>query len=77
VNAQSKVVGGGVAGIREQGSFAVADAQLGYRVNEKLRAFLTVNNLLDRVYYVRVGSINTYNIFGEPRNFLLTLRASY
>ncbi len=77
VNAQSKVVGGGVAGIREQGSFAVADAQLGYRVNEKLRAFLTVNNLLDRVYYVRVGSTNTYNIFGEPRNFLLTLRASY
>jgi len=77
VNAQSGVVGAGVAGIREQGSFAVASAQLGYRFNEHLRVFATVNNLFDRVYYVRVGSINTYNNYGEPRNILLTLRASY
>ncbi|WP_374599146.1 TonB-dependent siderophore receptor [Sphingosinicella sp.] len=77
VNAQSKVVGAGIAGIREQGAFAVASAQLGYRFNERLRLFATVNNLFDKVYYVRVGSINTYNNYGEPRNVLLTLRASY
>ncbi|MBB4633632.1 TonB-dependent siderophore receptor [Sphingosinicella soli] len=77
VNAQSKVVGAGVAGIREQGSFAVANAQLGYRFNEHLRAFATVNNLFDKVYYVRVGSLNTYNNYGEPRSVLLTLRAKY
>jgi outer membrane receptor for ferric coprogen and ferric-rhodotorulic acid len=77
VNAQSKVVGGGVAGIREQGAFAVASAQLGYRFNEQLRVFATVNNLFDKVYYARVGSINTYNNYGEPRNVLLTLRANY
>lgn len=77
VNAQSKVVGAGVPGIREQGSFAVASAQLGYRFNEHLRLFASVNNLFDKVYYVRVGSINTYNNYGEPRNVLLTLRANY
>lgn len=77
VNAQSGVVGAGVAGIREQGSFAVANAQLGYRFNEHLRVFATVNNLFDKVYYVRVGSLNTYNNYGEPRNVMVTLRAKY
>lgn len=33
-----------------------------------------VNNLFDRTYYARIGSINTYNTFGDPRNFLVTLR---
>lgn len=77
VNGQSKVVGGGVAGVREQGAFAVAGAQLGWRFDQNLRAFVSVNNLFDKVYYQRVGSINTYNFYGEPRNFLLTLRANY
>lgn len=77
VNGQSGVVGGGVEGVREQDAFAIVGAQLGWRFNDNLRAFASVNNLLDKTYYQRVGSINTYNFYGEPRNFLLTLRASY
>lgn len=77
LNGQSSVVGGGVGGVREQGPFAVASAQLGYRFNANLRAFLSVNNLFDKVYYVRVGSINTYNTFGDPRNLLITMRANF
>lgn len=77
LNGQSGVLGGGVAGIREQEAFAVAGVQLGWRFNEQLRAFVSVNNLFDKVYYQRVGSTNTYNFYGEPRNVLLTLRASY
>jgi outer membrane receptor for ferric coprogen and ferric-rhodotorulic acid len=77
LNGQSGVVAGGVAGVREQSPFAIAGAQLGWRFNEALRAFVSVNNLFDKVYYQRVGSINTYNFYGEPRNFLLTLRANY
>jgi len=77
VNGQSGVVGGGVAGIREQGPFAVAGGQIGWRFNEHLRAFVAVNNVFDKVYYQRVGSPNTYNFYGEPRSFLLTLRANY
>lgn len=77
LNGQSGVIGGGVAGVREQGSFAVASAQVGWRFNERLRAFVSVNNLFDEVYYVRVGSINSLNTFGEPRSVLLTMRAGF
>ena len=76
-NGQSGVIAGGVAGVREQAPFAIAGAQLGWRVNDGLRAFVSLNNVFDKVYYQRVGSINTYNFYGEPRNVLLTLRASY
>jgi len=77
VNGQSRVIAGGVAGIREQGPFAVVGAQVGWRFSENLRAFLSVNNIFDKVYYQRVGAINTYNFYGEPRNFLLTLQVKY
>lgn len=77
LNGQSGVIGGGVAGVREQDAFAIVGAQLGWRIDQNLRAFVSVNNLFDKVYYQRVGSINTYNFYGEPRNFLVTLRANY
>lgn len=77
VNGQSGVIAGGVPDVREQAPFAVVGGQLGWRVNDDLRAFVSVNNVFDKVYYQRVGSINTYNFYGEPRNVLLTLRASY
>ncbi|MEG3086739.1 TonB-dependent siderophore receptor [Sphingomonas sp. PB4P5] len=77
LNGQSGVVAGGVAGVREQQAFAVAGAQLGWRFSPNLRAFVSANNVFDKVYYQRVGSINTYNFYGEPRNVLLTLRANY
>lgn len=77
LNGQSAVEGGGVPDIREQGAFAVAGAQFGWRFSDKLRAFASVNNLFDKKYYQRVGSVNTYNFYGEPRNILLTLRAEY
>ena len=77
VTGQSKVIAGGLADVREQKAFAVAGAQIGWRASPHLRAFVSVNNLFDKVYYQRVGSINTYNFYGEPRNVLLTLRANY
>jgi outer membrane receptor for ferric coprogen and ferric-rhodotorulic acid len=77
LNGQSDVTGAGVPGLREQKAFAVAGAQLGWRFSESLRAFVSVNNVFDKVYYQRVGSLNTYNFYGEPRSALLTLRASY
>lgn len=72
--AQSRIIGTGVAGLREQGAYAVANAQLGYTLGERASINVQVNNLFDRKYYARIGSINTYNIFGDPRNFLVTLR---
>lgn len=77
VNGQSGVVGAGIKGVREQAAFAVASAQFGWRLSPNLRAFASVNNVFDKVYYQRVGSPNTYNFYGEPRNVLVTLRANY
>ncbi|MDV3458316.1 TonB-dependent siderophore receptor [Sphingomonas sp. HF-S4] len=77
VNGQSSVVAGGVPGVREQAPFAVAGALLGWRFSPNVWAFVSANNVFDKVYFQRVGSINTYNFYGEPRNFLLTLRANY
>ena len=77
VTAQSSVLGAGVEGLREQDGYALANLQVGYRFDDNLRAFLSVNNLFDKTYYARVGPINTYNYFGEPRNVMLTIRSRY
>lgn len=77
-------VGGGVRAqsrtsrnnVSWQGGYTVVDAQVGYKVNRNLDASLTLNNVFDRHYYARVPS-NFYGIYGEPRNVMLTLRATY
>lgn len=66
-----------MAGIREQGGYAVASAHAGYRFNENLRMGVAVNNLFDRNYYERVGGLNSYNTPGEPRNVMVTLRTQF
>jgi outer membrane receptor for ferric coprogen and ferric-rhodotorulic acid len=58
----------------------VANAFLSYRFDKNLSLSLNVNNLFDKVYYARIGNNRsgaTGNFYGEPRNFLLTLRATY
>ncbi|HSX69680.1 MAG TPA: TonB-dependent receptor, partial [Pseudomonas sp.] len=60
--------------LRAQGGYALVNAQVGYEFSEKTSVALLGNNLFDRHYYARVGGQNTYNTFGEPRNFALVLR---
>lgn len=69
--------GTGSSAIRRQGGYAVVNALLRYRFSEKLSLQFNANNLFDRTYYTRLGGTNTYNNFGEPRNFSVTLRAQY
>lgn len=57
-----------------QKAFAVFDAQLGYKINDKLDATLTVNNVFDTEYWATMRS-NTNNLYGEPRSFMLALKA--
>lgn len=61
----------------KQDPYAVVDAQIGYRFNENVAANFTVNNVFDEVYYRKLGAITRQNYFGEPRAFLLTLRATW
>ncbi|WP_018259697.1 TonB-dependent siderophore receptor [Methylobacterium sp. WSM2598] len=63
--------------VRFQPPYAVLDLQIGYAVNRTLRATLSVNNVLDTVYRTRIGGLNTYNTYGDPRNVMLTLRATF
>jgi outer membrane receptor for ferric coprogen and ferric-rhodotorulic acid len=73
----SAVIGSGVPGVREQGGYAVASAQLGYRLDRATTVALAVNNLFDRTYYARVGGLNSYNTYGDPRNVTLSLRTRF
>ncbi|HMP63666.1 MAG TPA: TonB-dependent receptor, partial [Phenylobacterium sp.] len=77
VQAQSTLVGGGVPGVREQEPYAVVSLHGGYALTPRLTLSASVNNLFDEVYYARVGGPNTYNTYGDPRNWTLVLRARF
>lgn len=66
----------GSAGMR-QGGYALADVRLAWQVDKHVTLALNVNNLFDRVYYQRLHAVDWSNYYGEPRNFMLTVRADY
>lgn len=73
----SAVLGSGAEGVREGGGYAVMNAQVAYAVDADTRVTLAVNNLADRRYYARVGGLNSYNIYGEPRSVSLNVRTRF
>jgi outer membrane receptor for ferric coprogen and ferric-rhodotorulic acid len=65
-------------GVRfEQDGYVVASARLGYRINDNFDAGFTVTNLFDEVYYTHVGGATRQNYYGEPRAYMLSLRAKW
>lgn len=62
---------------REQRSYAVVNALLGYRIDKTYSLSLSVNNLFDRTYFTRVQGTNTYMSYGEPRNWQLSVKAAF
>jgi len=56
---------------------AIWNAFVEYKVNRQWTAALNINNLFDKKYYSAVGTTASGNIYGEPRNVLLTLRGTY
>lgn len=76
VNAQTLIHGNGSQTPLQQPAYATISAQIGYQIREDLSATLSGNNIFDTKYYTRVQGPNTYNIYGDPRNFMLTLRKS-
>lgn len=78
VNAMSgSKAGNGSSAMRSQSAYAVVDAFLAYRITRSLTLAFNANNLFDRTYYTRLGGTNTYNSYGAPRNFTLTLRTQF
>ncbi|BEG74665.1 TonB-dependent siderophore receptor [Achromobacter xylosoxidans] len=60
-----------------QGAYALVDLRMAYRIDRHVTMALNVNNLFDRVYYQRLKGVAWTNYYGEPRNFMLTVRAEY
>lgn len=73
----SGMIGNDRGKVRKQDDYVVLNAQVDYRVNENVTASLQVSNILDEVYYARVGGLNSYNTYGAPRAAMLTLRSSF
>ncbi|EHD19494.1 MULTISPECIES: TonB-dependent siderophore receptor [Brenneria] len=62
---------------RVQGGYALVNATVSYPINKNFTVSLNAENLTDRKYYESIGTRGTYNIYGAPRNFTLSLRAKF
>ncbi|WP_422421903.1 TonB-dependent siderophore receptor [Pseudomonas sp. GZD-222] len=60
-----------------QPGYAVWSSLVEYRINDNWTAALNGNNLFDKKYYQTIGSTDRGNWYGEPRNYMLTLRAAF
>lgn len=57
-----------------QGGYTIVSARLGYQIDKQWDAALSINNLFDRQYLRTPGYGTFYNLYGTPRNAMLTLR---
>jgi outer membrane receptor for ferric coprogen and ferric-rhodotorulic acid len=60
----------------EQGSYVLVDAMARYRLTPQTSVQLNLNNVFDQKYYSQVNFYSTRN-YGEPRNFMLTLKHEF
>ncbi len=77
---QSKITSESTTGTSNmivQNTVAIADAVIGYKVNDHFDVQLNVNNIFDTSYYESVMTQNVSNFIGTPRSFLLTAKASF
>ncbi|WP_236170546.1 TonB-dependent siderophore receptor [Pseudomonas pseudonitroreducens] len=61
----------------QQSGYAVWNALVDYQLDEHWNVALNGNNLFDKKYYQTVGTSTYGNVYGDPRNFMLTVRATY
>ncbi|MNJ53836.1 Fe(3+)-pyochelin receptor precursor [compost metagenome] len=60
-----------------QAGYAIWSSSLEYQIDKHWSAILNANNVFDKKYYQTVGTSANGNFYGEPRNFTLTVRATY
>ncbi|NHN89072.1 TonB-dependent siderophore receptor [Acetobacter conturbans] len=75
INAQSGTFGN--SRLVTQKGYIVASLQAGYQWNRYLAGTVTLNNISNTRYYQRLGTVYYYNYYGEPRNFMFTLRSNF
>ena len=59
------------------GNYALANVQVAWQINDQLNLSLGVDNLFDKTYYEKVSGVARQNFYGEPRKFVLALKARY
>jgi outer membrane receptor for ferric coprogen and ferric-rhodotorulic acid len=57
--------------------YAVLDLRAGYQLSPNWRVALSVNNVLDKRYYLSQDTPSLALWYGEPRNFMLRIDAKY
>lgn len=58
-------------------AYTVVNGRIAYQIDKSYSLSLLVSNLFDTKYYASVGQPHIYNFVGEPRSYMLTLRATY
>lgn len=61
----------------DQKAYAVWSMQAAYQLDPHWTVSANLNNVFDKTYYSTIGTSGYGNFYGEPRNFMLTLRAKY
>lgn len=60
-----------------QGGYTTVSAKLGYQPTKHWEALLVINNLFDKRYLESVGHGTFLNLYGAPRNAMLTVKYRY
>jgi outer membrane receptor for ferric coprogen and ferric-rhodotorulic acid len=60
-----------------QSGYAIWNGRVGYRIDDTWSVAVNGNNLFDRKYYRTIGTSGYGNYYGDPRNFMLTVKADF
>ncbi|THF66640.1 TonB-dependent siderophore receptor [Pseudothauera nasutitermitis] len=66
----------GYATVRQSG-YGIVNLMAGYSPAKNLDFQLNIHNVFDKEYYRAIGYPDNANLFGEPRNFVLTAKYSF
>ena len=60
-----------------QSGYAIWNGRIGYRIDDTWSVALNGNNLFDKRYYATIGTEAFGNYYGDPRNLMLSVKASF
>lgn len=61
----------------EESGYTFWSAALDYKIDENWSATVNANNIFDKKYYTTIGTTDYNNFYGDPRNFMLTIRSKF
>ena len=76
---QNRIYNKGTTYMIEQDAYTLVDFMLGFKPTAHIDAQLNLNNAFDKKYYNSLSSSVTVpsNVYGEPRNLMLSVKYSF